>query len=509
MAPGIPPVRTTTTRRTHIPLRAWLLVAGATSLLYAGCAINPVSGMPEFVLISAEQEKKIGEEEAKKVETQMGLLDDDPFTSFLKTLGQRLAEESPRKDVSYQFHYVDMAEPNAFALPGGYLYVTRGLLALANSEDELAGVVGHEIGHVAARHSVQTISKRGPFAVVFGIASGITGLFVPLVGNIIGGIGDLTQSLVFSPYSRGQETEADRVGQEMAARAGWDPAALSTFLNTLEREVELKSKGSRKPSFFDSHPATPDRVAKTAKHAKELTRAARPPISASHEAFLARLEGVVVGQRAANGIFVDQAFLHPDFNFFLQFPQKWQLENTPEKIVGAAPDGEAAVLLSAVAEGNDPLDGAKAIEEKAKLSDVVAKTQKITIAGLPAAHTQIDAEGRVKLDLTWIGHGGLIYQVVGLAPAKRFDSMQSVFHSVAHSFRPLSASERANIKEKRIRLVKAHAGEAIEALATRSKSAWSKEEIAVANGLAVGDPLKAEQVLKVAIAEPYEPKKPR
>jgi predicted Zn-dependent protease len=211
----------------------------------SGCAINPVSGWPELTLISAKQEQEIGAEEAKKVEEQMGLLDDTPFLPYLDALGQRLAKESPRQDVTHQFHVADMAEPNAFALPGGYVYVTRGLLALVNSEDELAGVVGHEIGHVAARHTVQKISRQGPFAVVFGLASGIVGLVSPFVGNIIGGVGDLTQSLVFSPYSRSQETEADRVGQEMAAKAGWDPAALSAFLTTLEREVDLMSKEPR------------------------------------------------------------------------------------------------------------------------------------------------------------------------------------------------------------------------------------------------------------------------
>ncbi len=510
MAPDIGPhVCENETHRAHVPLRAWLFIAGAFALLNGGCAMNPVSGMPELALVSVEQEKKIGAEEAKKVEQQMGLLDDAALTQYLNTLGQRLADQSPRKDVAYQFHVADMAEPNAFALPGGYVYVTRGLLALTNSEDELAGVVGHEIGHVAARHSVQKISKQGPFAVVFGIVSGITGLVSPLVGNIIGGIGAFTQSLVFAPYSRSQETEADRVGQEMAARAGWDPAALSAFLNTLERDVELMNKGPRKPSFFDSHPATPDRVAKTAEHAKELTRATRQPISASREAFLARLDGVVVGQRAANGIFEGQAFLHPDFNLFVQFPEKWQLENSPEKVAAVAPDGEAAVILGAAAEGNDPLDGARALEKAAKSSDIVAKTQSITIGGLPAAHTQIETDGRLKLDLTWIAHGGLIYQLAGLAPTKRFDSLQAVFHSVAHSFRPLSASERATIKEQRIRLVRAHAGETIEALASRSNSAWKKEEVAVANGLALGDQLKDGQLLKVTIAEPYAPKKPR
>jgi len=486
---------------------SWVLSMSVVAMVVStGCAVNPVSGVPELTLISAEQEKKIGSEEAKKVEQQMGLLDDSRFVPYLNQLGQRLAEQSPRKDVTYQFHLVDMPEPNAFALPGGYIYVSRGLLALTNSEDELAGVVGHEIGHVAARHSVQKISKQGPFAVLFGIVSGITGLVSPLVGNIIGGVGDFAQSLVFSPYSRSQETEADKVGQEMAAKAGGDPAALSTFLHTLGREVDLMSKEPRKPSFFDSHPATPDRVAKTAEHAKELGPVNRAPISPTREAFLARLDGLVVGQRAANGIVEKHTFLHPDFNFFLQFPEKWQVENSPQKIVAGAPDGAAAVVVGAAAEGNDPFDGARAVEKATKSSDIVSKTKSVTIGGLPAAHTQIEAEGRVKLDITWIAYGGLIYQLAGIAPIKHFEELQPVFHSVAHSFRSLTASERANIKEKRIRLVKARAGETMEALAGRAHSSWKIEEVAVANGLVSTESLREGQVLKIAVEEPYESK---
>ena len=490
-------------------IRTWLCFSGALLLTSGGCAINPVSGLPEVTLVSAEQEKQIGAEEAKKVEQQMGLLDEDAFVPYLDQVGQRLAGESPRKDVAYRFHLVDMAEPNAFALPGGYIYVTRGLLTLVNSEDELAGVVGHEIGHVAAKHSVQKISRQGPFALVTNLVAGITGLVSPLVGSVIGGVGEFAQSLVFAPYSRGQETEADRIGQDIAARAGWDPAALSTFLKTLEREVELRKDGPRKPSFFDSHPATPDRIAKTTEHANSLTPVVRPPISASREAFLARLDGLVVGQRAANGIIEKQAFLHPDFNFFVQLPEKWQIENNPQKIVAVAPDGKAAVVLSASAKGNDPLDGARAIEQKTKSSGIASKTQTMTIGDLPAAHTRMEADGGVMLDLTLIAHEGLIYQVVGVVPAKQYDSLQAVFHSVAHSFRPLSDFERANIKETRIRLVKAHAGETVEALRLRTNSAWSEQEIAVANSLMVGTPLKDGALLKVAIAEPYARKRPR
>ncbi len=490
-------------------MRIRLALAGALLLAGGGCAVNPVSGLPEVTLVSMEQENKIGAEEAKKVEQDMGLLDDSPFTPYLQQLGQRLAEQSPRQDVAYRFHLVDTVEPNAFALPGGYVYVTRGLLALVNSEDELAGVVGHEIGHVAARHSVQKISKQGPVALVFGIVSGITGLVSPFVGNIVGGIGDVAQGLVFSPYSRGQETEADKVGQEMAAKAGWDPAALAAFLNTLERDVELMNKGPRKPGFFDSHPATPDRVAKTAAHARDLTTVARPPISVSRAAFLTRLDGLVVGPRAANGLVVQQAFLHPDFNFFVQFPDTWQIENSPQKIVAAAPDGQAAVVFGTSVKGTDPLDGARAVERATQSTGIASKASPLTIGGLPAAHARLQADGGVLLDLTWIAHDGVVYQVAGLAPAKHFDRVQPAFSAVAQSFRPLTDAERAGITEKRIRLVTARAGESVESLKTRTGSAWNEQEIAVANALAVGASLAEGHLLKVAMTEPYRPKSRR
>jgi predicted Zn-dependent protease len=484
-----------------------LAVVALLALLSASCAVNPVSGRPELTLVSTEKEKKIGEEEAKKVEEQMGLVDDARLNGYLDALGQRLAKESPRQDVTYRFHVVNMTEPNAFALPGGYVYVTRGLLVLVNNEDELAGVVGHEIGHVAARHSVQKISKQGPVAAVFGIVSGVTG-WIPIVGNVVGGVGDLTQSLMFAPYDRSQETEADRVGQDIAAKAGWDPAGLPIFLTTLGREVDLTTKGGHKPSFFDSHPATPDRAAKTTEHAKTLKRADRPPISASHEEFLARLDGLVVGPEAAHGLITGRTFVHPDLGILIQFPERWELENMPQKVVAVAPDKQAALVLGAVAEGDDPMEGARALD-KATKSNVSGRTRRTTINGLPAAHTQLEADGKIGLDVTWIAHGGVIYQLVGLAPRQRFANVQPAFTATASSFRPLTAAERAGVKENRLRLVRARAGETIDALAARTHSAWSKEEIAVANGLAVGATLAEGQLMKVTVAEPYAGKKER
>ena len=488
---------------------SWVVLVSVVAMsVGAGCAVNPVSGRPELTLISAKQEQAIGDEEAKKVEAGMGFADNLVFTPFLNTLGQRLAEHSPRKDVTYQFHIVDMAEPNAFALPGGYVYVSRGLLALTNSEGELAGVVGHEIGHVAGRHAVQRISKQAPMAVVFGLASGITGLVSSTVGDLLGGIGDLAQSAIFSPYSRSQETEADEVGQQIAAEAGWDPVELSTFLATLGREVALHEKEPRKPSFFDSHPATPDRVADTARHAKLLTHVVRDPISPTREDYLARLDGLVVGPRAANGVFHETAFLHPDLNFFLKFPDKWQHENAPDKIVAAAPKGDAAIVLQAVAKGDDPLEGARVLG-KARQVDLVAKAESITINGLPAARAVLPTDGKAQVELTWIAHGGLIFQLAAVAPIDQLKTLQPVFESVTGSFRPLSASERATITEQRVRLITVHEGETIEAIVARAHSSWKIDEVAVANGLVSTTSLRKGQVLKMAVEERYESKEKR
>ncbi|MDF0644636.1 MAG: M48 family metalloprotease [Nitrospira sp.] len=473
-----------------------LLLIGSSA-----CTINPVSGWPEFTLITAGQEKQIGAEEAKKVEDEMGLLDDRALTGYLDQVGQRLAKESPRQNLDYHFHAVDMIEPNAFALPGGYIYVSRGLLALVNSEDELAGVVGHEIGHVAARHSVQKISRQGPFALITNFVSGITGFFVPFVGNVLGGIGNFAQSLVFSPYSRSQESEADKVGQEMAAKAGWNPEGLAIFLNTLGREESLLNDGPRRPSFFDSHPATPDRVENTTKWAKDFKQAPRDPITPTHDAFLKRFEGLVVGQRAANGVIHGRIFRHPDLNFFVEFPDQWQVENTPVQLASAPKEGNMGILIRAVGEGTDPMDGARALEKAGK-SPVVDKTRPTRVNGLPAATAKL-GDSKVTADITWIAHGGLIYQIVGITETKHYDATHPAFDAVTRSFRPLQPDERASIREKRLRLVTARAGETLEALVERSGSSWKPKQVAVANNLQETEPLRDGQLVKITVEEPY------
>lgn len=485
--------------------RAGLRIACVLTTLIGGCAINPVSGRPQFVLVSEQGEKKMGEQEAKRVEREMGFIDNAPLTAYVDAIGQRLAAHSPRQDVQYRFHVVDAPEPNAFALPGGYVYVTRGLLVLVNSEDELAGVIGHEIGHVAARHTVQQITRTAPFAVVTNLSAAVTGLASPLLGQVVGGVGGLASGLVLAPFSRDQEREADRVGQQLAAAAGWNPGALANLLGTLQREEELQGNAARRFSFLASHPSTPERVANTTAYAKELQRGSSDPICATRAAVLARLNGLVVGQGAAQGVFAGQSFLHPELNFFVRFPPEWTAQNAREEVGAVSPDQSAVVLLGMVGEGSDPLAGARALERDSG-SPVVQNTTLGTVGGLPAARMRARARtdsGEVGLENTWIAYGGHIYQILGVAPIRRSDAFLAVYEAVVQSFRPLQPAERAGICEDRLRIVERHRDETLAAVTARAQSRWKAEMVAVVNEVSTGELLATGQLLKIAVTEPY------
>src|SRR6185436_7271053 len=268
---------------------------GIAMALAAGCAVNPVTRKPELAMVSRSTELELGMEQAKTVERDMGLLAAPELDAYVRAVGDRLAASSPRRDVPYAFHVVDTPEPNAFAVPG-HVYVTRGLLVLLNDEDELAGVLAHEVGHIAARHAVQRLSRALPAGILTGIVSGVTGLASPLLGSLFQAGGELATDALLAPYSRDQEREADRVGQEIAARAGWDPAGLGRALVTLERVDALgKDAKKRRPSFLDSHPSTPERARTTAAFAATLVRGEAAPIAAPPTRFLELLDGLVVG----------------------------------------------------------------------------------------------------------------------------------------------------------------------------------------------------------------------
>lgn len=485
-------------------LVAAILIAG---LLGTGCATNPVTGFPIVTLLSTKQEVGLGEKAAQEVAQSIGLVPDAGLTDYVQAIGNRLAKESPRKDVTYTFHVVDMPEPTAFALPGGYIYVSRGILLLLNSEEELAGVLGHEIGHVAARHGVRQLTLAAPFALASAIVGGAAGIISPRLGQALSAVPRLMGSALVRLYSREQENDADQIGVRLAAKAGWNPGGLVTALRQLERGQALLAGAPRKAGFFDSHPKTPDRVARMDQIVRDAPWTAQPPVAPSHEAFLAKFEGLLVGPASAAGqAREDNLFLHPDLAIALTFPKEWIVTDTQEGVQATATDGTALIALTIAGTGNDPMEPVRAIEREGH-PKVLEKARRLTIAARPAARLVLELrtkEGPMAVDFTWIAYRNTVYQIAGICPIHAYQQHEPLFTETARTFRSVTAEERASTQTTRLRIVPAKDGETVESLAARIGGTWSAKQVAVANGLddpAV--PLAKGQLMKVAIREPY------
>ncbi|HXT20522.1 MAG TPA: M48 family metalloprotease [Thermoanaerobaculia bacterium] len=220
-----------------------LLVSLPLLLVSGSCATNPATGRPQLSFFGEEAEMNMGKNADSELVSTVGVYDDDGWAEYVDEVGHRLAAASERPYLPWSFKVLDDPTVNAFALPGGYVYVTRGLLAVTTSEDELAGVLAHEIGHVAARHAVQRVSRAAPLGVLTGLGAATAGLVSPTLGAAVGGFGAAANEMLLAPYGRDQEREADRVGAEMSAKAGFDPTALAEALRALEREEAITRKG--------------------------------------------------------------------------------------------------------------------------------------------------------------------------------------------------------------------------------------------------------------------------
>ena len=484
---------------------ARLALAIAVTGCVAACAVNPVTGRREVTLVSASTERKLGAEEAKQVAATMGFVDDPKIVGYVREVGARVAAHSPLESVDYTFAVVDLPAPNAFALPGGYVFVSRGMLAVTNSEDELAGVLGHEIGHIAARHAVQRISRAAPIGIVTGIGAFTTGIVSPMLGDLVGGVGSAVNTAVLAPYGREQEREADRVGAELAAKGGWDPGALASSLHTLELEDALSRKDTARTSaFFATHPPLPERVAELRRHASELERARVSPIAASRDAFLQNLDGLVVGQSAADGVFQEQTFVHPELGIAVTFPKGWKTRNERDGVGATAPDGRAAIVLE-VGEGDDPAAAVAALDKESG-SNLSSRIERLTIDGHPAVHLvgqAMSSDGPLAVDLTWVAVGGRVFRLLGATKPETFDRHASTFRATAATFHEPTAAERARVRETRLRIVRAREGESIAALVERSHSVWRDDMTAIVNGLERYAPLTGGQAVKVAVSEAY------
>jgi predicted Zn-dependent protease len=330
-------------------LRHWVL--GVLLVQLAGCAVNPATGRNNFVMMSEQQELALGQRYSQEILKQYPRYADEKLQAYVQQVGERVARYSHRSQLNYQFTVVDSPDINAFALPGGYIYIHRGLLAYLNSEAELAAVLGHEVGHVTARHGVQQQSQSS--------AWGILGQAVA-IGTGVGAAADLTNvlgSAFVRGYGRDMELEADGLGAQYLARSGYDPQAMIEVVNVLKGQEDFARDQAAKRGqaqaaggyhgVFDTHPDNDRRLQQVLGPARALATGQQ---EVNRDAFLKHLNGLPFGDSAASGVRRGQHFYHAELDFTLAFPQGWSMINRPDVLIGQSADQQAFIAMTQ--EGN-------------------------------------------------------------------------------------------------------------------------------------------------------------
>jgi len=434
----------------------------------------------------------VGDESARAIAAEMGIVDDPELTAYIAAIGKRMVPYAPQRTFDYTFSIVDQGAPNAFALPGGHIYVSRGLLTLANSEDELACVIGHEITHSAERHAAgqqAAIQRMNPLS-----------------------IGYMKYAQI-AAYGRNQERDADRGGQTMAAKAGWDPVGMATFLQDLGNSERLMVGWSRLPGYFDSHPVSTERAATAAQLADTLEWKRGKLVAGSHEGFLRKLEGLIVGPNPKEGVFVESRFLHPDMGFTIKFPKDWHMVNSSEAVGAMSRRGDAQIFLTFGGPGDDAEAVARSFMEGAlkEQRGEVHRILPLKIGPYEAFRIETTMPGRggtMHGQITFIAFEGVVFQLNAITSSGSASKFSGRFQTTARTFRAITAEERDLVMIMRLAIVKALRGETLEMLSARTGNSLPLPQTGVLNDLFLDGRLKEGQLVKIGRAEPYRPSPP-
>jgi len=463
---------------------AWIAITMGI-LLALGCAGSGgkgkgSAGAGRTVLLTMADDVRTGAEAAEAVEVEVGLLDDPELTAYVEGIGRKLLHGLPRREFAYRFSIVDQMEPNAFALPGGHVYVSRGLLALINDVDELACVLGHEIVHAARRHAAQQQA----------VARYQGSLSLPS-----------SRAATLAAYSRDMEREADMLGQRLCAAAGYDPMGLSTFLRRLDQRERLLIGAPRFPTFFDTHPGSRERAAANAMRAGEMRWTRDAGLGDVRARHLDQIDGMVLGDRPETGIFLDELFVHPVSGFQLRFPKGWQTQNSARAVGARAPRGEAVVYLTGDLPAGDLVEAADGFAEKAEQEEGVRLTGKTRMAIGPIEGVRYAFESSrgfpISAMVTFFPYDQGIWRMVGVAPRTAADRYFGPILLSMRSFRPLSEANRSRIRIDRLEVVLARSGEDVVALSERTGNHLDPASTALLNGLLGNETLSGGELMKI------------
>lgn len=462
-------------------------------LLLSGCARNPVTGKKQLVLMSEKQEIAMGQEADPQIVAAYGLYEDKTLQDFINQKGQEMARISHRNQLDYTFRILDSPIINAFALPGGYVYFTRGIMAHFNNEAEFAGVLGHEIGHITARHSVA--QQRNSLLSQLGLIAGV--VLVPEFGQFADQASQ-GLSLMLLKFGRDAERQSDALGVEYSSRIGYDASEMAGFFNTLERN-QVASGAGELPEFLFTHPSPAGReaaVAKLAEEWKAKLNLTDPRVN--RDSYLKMLDGLVYGEDPRQGFLENRTFYHPELKFEFAVPAAWSFQNTPQQVQMAEKQGKAMMTLTLV-EGSSLQEASSSVLKQYVMELVEA--EEITVNGLKAIRMEAGQQQQETIIKTLsyvIEHGGFYYNLMGITHTESFDAFESVFLASMNSFRELKDAEKLNRKPERIRLkTVASDGTLQQVLSGFGVAKDRLEEVSLINGMSLTDRVPKGTLIKL------------
>jgi predicted Zn-dependent protease len=451
-------------------------VALAT-LALTGCPVNPATGERQLMLMSEQQEVQLGLQGAEQVAALYGLYDDPDLQAYVDEIGQELAATSEKPDLPWNFRVIDDPIVNAFALPGGQIFMTRGILGHFASEAEMAAVLGHEIGHVTARHSAEQMSRAQVAGAGLELGA-VLSSDIARVRDVLGtGLG-----LMFLKFGRDDERQSDDLGFRYMGRAGYNRRESVDVFTMLGRVTEAAG-GSQLPSLLSTHPDPGERVERMNAALAEAGDTGEGEVG--RDRYFRRINGMIFGENPRHGYFKGSLFLHPDLEFSIEFPDGWPTQNMTQAVAAVSPESDALIQLTLAEESSpraaiDAFLGAEAVTADGRISTR-------SLNGMPARAVYFSAtteQAELGGLAIFVEYNDLVYQILGYTLAERLDTYDEAFQHSLGSFRRLTDPDALNVQPARIEIVTINRSMTLQQFASRYPSTISLTSLAIINGVA-------------------------
>ena len=477
------------------------LIIFALLLLIPSCAINPVTGKKQIMFMSESQEIALGAQYDPSVVTSFGIYDSPKMLEFVTIKGAEIGKISHRPNLEYHFRILDSPVMNAFAVPGGYIYFTRGILAQFNNEAELIGVLGHEIGHVTARHSVSQQTKQQIGQVLL-----IGGMIASEKFREFGNYAMQGMQLLFLKFSRNNEREADRLGVEYSSKIGYDAHQMANFFNVLKKQ-HTSSGNETVPSFLSTHPDPGDRYNAVNSKADEWQDSLNfDNWAINKNSYLQMIDGMVYGEDPRQGFVEANTFYHPSLKFKYPIPRGWKFVNSPMQVQMAPQDGKAMMIFS-LAQKKTLDDAAKEIFTQLKLN--VLDSKKANVNGFPAIialsqqtsqNQQTGEQQIIKVLSYFIQKDNMIFVFHGVSDNASFGLYTRVFESTMANFSALTEPSKLNIQPHRIKIKPVYrSGTFANALKYYRVPQKQLKELSLLNDIELSDRIEKGKLIKIIV----------